>query len=53
VQSGVCLETVAAVPITTTLYQCVCAVDGLLRQYPVAEEERDAYYGKDEVDLGA
>jgi hypothetical protein len=31
----------------------MCTVNRLLGQYPVSEEEGDAYYGQDEVDLGA
>ena len=52
-QPCVGLETVPSVPVTAALDQCACTLDGLLREHLVAEEEGDAYYGKDEVDLGA
>lgn len=48
----VCLETVAAIPVTTAFHQRGRPLDVLFDEYLVAEEEANADYGQDDVDLG-
>lgn len=52
-QALVGLEAVAAIPVAAALDEGLGALDVLLDEGLVAEEEGDADYGEDDVDLGA
>ena len=52
-QTSVSLQPVAAVPVTTRLYELLCAVDVLLDKELVIEEQSYPDDGQDNVDLGA
>jgi len=53
VKTLICLETIAAIPVTTTFHKSMCTFDRLLHQKLVAKEETQADDGEDDVNLGS
>jgi hypothetical protein len=49
----VSLETISAIPVTTTFYQGTSSFNGLLSVDAIVEEEPDADEGEDNIDFGS